>query len=227
MIRAFLIDLFDTLVYINEDLYLHWRGSMARHFHSDTVEFRDFWWQHAPDRFLGKIKSTEDMLALAAAHFGVELGAQDRDILASQEREKLFSFSHIYPHALEALQTMKRGGFLLALVSNASDNARPLLNHLMLSSFFDVMIISCEVGMMKPDVRIYERALSALGVSPAESLFIGDGACQELDGAHEAGIISIRIVQDPQTTLFGKSARSDYVITRLNEAIEIARSLNR
>jgi putative hydrolase of the HAD superfamily len=227
MIKALLIDLFDTLVYIREEYYLRWREEMARHFHLDAGEFRDFWWKQAHDRFLGKIGSTEAMLDLAASRFMFRLSAQDRDALAARELEELLLHSRLYPYTLETLQIMKREGFLLALVSNATYNARPLLEHFGLSSLFEALIISCEVGVVKPDTAIYEMALRALDVSPQESLFVGDGACQELDGAHEAGMVTLRIVQEPQSTLFGKSMHSDFVISRLDEALHIARSLSR
>lgn len=224
MIRALLIDLFDTLVYLEEERYISWREEMARHMGIPPDEFLKIWWSHTSERFLGKIKDIPDMLHIAASHFKVELSDEKRDFLARKEREVFLSISHLYPGTREALSEMKKEGFLLALVSNASSNAFAMLEHLDLIPLFDVMVVSCDVGVAKPSEEIYKLALSKLDVSPEECLFIGDGACQELDGAHSAGIRTIRIIQMPQTSLFGKSLHYDYEIRSLRDAIQIAKT---
>jgi HAD superfamily hydrolase (TIGR01509 family) len=43
-----------------------------------------------------------------------------------------------------------------------------------LQRFFDVVVISAEVGMVKPDPAIYHLTADKLGVSPAECIFIDD-----------------------------------------------------
>ncbi len=52
--------------------------------------------------------------------------------------------------------------------------------------------------MMKPDRRIYERMAELLGVAPADSVFVGDGAYRELQGAAAVGMspILIRVPDD-------------------------------
>ncbi|MGV8123579.1 MAG: HAD family hydrolase [Candidatus Xenobiia bacterium LiM19] len=222
MIKAFLIDLFDTLVYLDEILLLNWREEMARSLNIVPGEFREFWWSLSSDRFTGRISSTEQMLDLSASHFGVSLDEKKKKSLSRRELECLIESAHLYPDTSGTLIEMRRLGYRTALVSNASYNAIPLLEHLSLTPLLDVRIISCQAGVAKPNPAIYRMALSELGLQREECLFVGDGACQELDGAHEAGIRAVRIVQDPQTSLFGKSSWCDFTIYSLNEVLSLA-----
>ncbi len=52
-------------------------------------------------------------------------------------------------------------------------------------------VFSCEVGLAKPDPRIYELACRRLGVAAEEALFVGDGANDELAGADRAGMRAV------------------------------------
>jgi putative hydrolase of the HAD superfamily len=49
------------------------------------------------------------------------------------------------------------------------------------------------VGCASPDPRIYRLALEQLDVEPAEALFVGDGANDELAGAERVGMRAILV----------------------------------
>ena len=53
---------------------------------------------------------------------------------------------------------------------------------------FDATLLSSEVGLAKPDSRIYEKAAKVLGVTPAHCLYVGDGSGRELSGASRSGM---------------------------------------
>lgn len=62
-----------------------------------------------------------------------------------------------------------------AVISNYASNLRPELTHQFgIADAFDEIIISCEEGVTKPDPEIFHRALSRLGRSPEETVFIDD-----------------------------------------------------
>ena len=68
-----------------------------------------------------------------------------------------------------------RPRFRTIALSNAMSDARPsLLNKWKIGDAFDHIFISAEMGMMKPDPRIYLAVLSQLDVSPAETIFVDD-----------------------------------------------------
>lgn len=60
------------------------------------------------------------------------------------------------------------------VVSNAWPDSREYLVRNHLDDAFDVLVISAEVGMMKPDPHIFELALKQLGVPAEEAAFVDD-----------------------------------------------------
>jgi len=107
-------------------------------------------------------------------------------------------------HAL--LESLREHGLKLGLVSNAFDP--PDLLHRDLAQFgiaerVDVALFSSEVGRRKPDPEIFQRALDALGVAPAEALFVGDTLATDIAGAKALGMRTCQAVwfradEDPQ-----------------------------
>lgn len=57
-------------------------------------------------------------------------------------------------------------------------------------AIFDFVIISCEIGMRKPDREIYEFVLKKLNVEPEECVFI-DNELENVEGAKKAGMKTI------------------------------------
>jgi epoxide hydrolase-like predicted phosphatase len=60
------------------------------------------------------------------------------------------------------------------------------------------MIISAEEGVAKPDARIYQIALSRLGVQPEDAIFVDD-LVENVQGAQAVGMRSIRFESTEQT----------------------------
>jgi putative hydrolase of the HAD superfamily len=60
-----------------------------------------------------------------------------------------------------------------------------------IAPFFDAILISEAEGLRKPDRRIFELAVSRLGVSPSDSAFVGDHPEIDVRGAQRAGLRAI------------------------------------
>jgi len=85
-----------------------------------------------------------------------------------------------------------RGRYKTGVISNGMEGTRRFLEHeARIADAFDHLIISAEVGLMKPDARIFQIALQALGVQPAEAVFIDDFAHNVL-GARAVGMAAIQ-----------------------------------
>lgn len=86
----------------------------------------------------------------------------------------------------------------LGLLSNAYDDLRAMLTERWkIADLFDDMVISAEVGLLKPDRRIYELSVRRLGVQPAEAVFIDD-MLVNVEGARVAGLCAIQYVNNQQ-----------------------------
>lgn len=83
-----------------------------------------------------------------------------------------------------------RGRYQLGVISNAGDTLIETLAAYNLLHRFDLIVGSAYEGIMKPDHRIYERALARLGREPQETVFIDD-APRNIEAAHAIGMKAI------------------------------------
>jgi len=78
-----------------------------------------------------------------------------------------------------------------ALCSNFSDRLRPSLDvPWKVTDAFDVIIISCEVGYIKPERQIYQMTLEKLAIQSSEAIFVDDNQ-KNIEGARAMGINAI------------------------------------
>ncbi len=93
-------------------------------------------------------------------------------------------------------------GVRVALVTNYGDgpSMRKALDRLRVAFRFDALVITGEVGRLKPHPAVFERALDALGVGPSEAVMVGDDVARDVRGAHAAGIPAV-LVANPREGL--------------------------
>jgi putative hydrolase of the HAD superfamily len=92
-------------------------------------------------------------------------------------------------HAL--LEALRDRDLRVGLVSNALDPPHLLhrdLEQMGVAQRLDVAVFSSEVGWRKPHPAIFERALEAIGVDPAATLFVGDTLATDVAGAKALGM---------------------------------------
>jgi putative hydrolase of the HAD superfamily len=98
--------------------------------------------------------------------------------------------------AAAALAHLRERGLKLGLISVCSEDVPARWPESDLAGLFDVETFSSECGLMKPDPAIYLLTTRALGVEPADCLFVGDGANDELAGAARVGIRPVLFLPD-------------------------------
>ena len=89
--------------------------------------------------------------------------------------------------AAGTLAELRRRGLKLGMMSACSADTATIWPTLPLAGLFDVALLSCEVGLTKPDPRLYAMAFEQLGVEAERCLYVGDGAGDELGGAERVG----------------------------------------
>ena len=93
------------------------------------------------------------------------------------------------PEMFSMASSLHGKGYKTALLSNTELPAVEFFHELDYD-MFDVLVFSCEEGMMKPERRIYDLTLKRLGSQAGESVFIDDRP-DYIQGAKEVGINSI------------------------------------
>jgi len=74
-----------------------------------------------------------------------------------------------------------------------------------LDPWFEHIVVSEEVGIMKPDPAIFARAIAPFGVAPDRVIHIGDTPSQDIAGAHAAGWRSAWVNRDGRDFEGGRS----------------------
>jgi putative hydrolase of the HAD superfamily len=90
---------------------------------------------------------------------------------------------------LDFCRTLK-AKYKLGILSNAESSARERAKAWVNESVFDVIVLSSEVGVCKPDLRIFHRALAQLGAAASETVFVDDRE-RNVKGAKALGIHAI------------------------------------
>ena len=95
------------------------------------------------------------------------------------------------PQAPESLALVRRSGARAAAISNSNGSVASVLAAVGLGPYLDFVVDSGEVGIEKPDPRIFELALARADVAPAEAAYIGDFYSIDVKGATAAGLRAV------------------------------------
>ena len=85
------------------------------------------------------------------------------------------------------LETL-HGTYKLAVISNNFGNTRGWCDEYGLTPLLEAIIDSTVLGIAKPDARIFEAALSELGVAAAHAIYVGDSYAADMVGGKNAGL---------------------------------------
>jgi putative hydrolase of the HAD superfamily len=213
---AVIFDLWQTLVPWDMDGANRFYDEMAEAVGIEPERFREAWYSGHADRATGPIA---DHLRGLFQELGVE---PDLEELLAMRREWAKRSLRPRPDALETLAELRRRGHRLGLISVCSQDVPHVWNETPLAGALDELVFSCDVGLSKPDPRIYEIACNRLGVGPADCLFVGDGANDELPGAERVGMTAVQLrVPGEEVTEPGKEWRGA-TISSLDEVLELA-----
>lgn len=111
----------------------------------------------------------------------------------------LSDFQMHYPHfarlsigALEMLVALRARGFKTAIISNGHTKVQSAkIEITKLKNAVDLVVISEDVDLRKPDPRIFQLAAERLGVTPARCIFVGDNPEVDVLGAEASGMTGV------------------------------------
>lgn len=139
------------------------------------------------------LATPDDVWAYLAERFGLTadaIGELRRDFFAAD----------VLDERLVAFIRSLRPRYKTAILSNAWSDARDVFTRVHgLDTVVDTILISAEVGLLKPDPRMFALAAARLGVAPQEAIFVDD-VPRNVDGAQAAGMHGIHFQSTDQTT---------------------------
>lgn len=167
--------IFDFYGVVRTEVYDAW---LAMQGHERTGEYHDLSVQM--DRGIISYNEFLEQLAVASG------------VAASQIDHELRNAAPANPRLLQLISRVREAGVRTALLSNApADLLMPMLDEHNLQPYFDQIVVSSDIGMIKPSPEIYEYTLQKLDVSANQAIFIDDNPTN-VAGAERVGIVGIK-----------------------------------
>jgi len=131
--------------------------------HSTDMSSKDWWFKVIQDTFI-EAGTRESVIGTSAFQ---EMSQELYDGFGTDAKRH-----HVYPDVLkclEKLQSQRRNGLQIGVLSNIDPRLSTLLETLQLRQFFDIVMTSYDVGVSKPQPQIYHAMLKAANLSTGEA----------------------------------------------------------
>lgn len=196
ILRAVLFDLYNTLIKgAGPVRFREVCGEMAEALKVDPGDFFNLFVETDGDRMRGIFGTIDETFRTMA----IRLGATPTD---AEIRFATVIWTRLHhqilwpsPATMSTLDTLRGKRLKLGLISNCSEETALMWRQQPMSTRFRAAIFSSDVGLLKPDPRIYKLACEDLRVKPENCVYVGDNADEELAGAKTLGMRAIRTVE--------------------------------
>ena len=188
--EACLVDAYDTIVTCDFSVLRRELAALA----DVTVDT----WQEHYGQFSPPLNDGRMSKAQAFGQILRALGREPRAELVREmvraDQELLLANTCLFDDALPFLESLRARGVKVAIVSNCTENTRPMLVALGVDVLADALVLSCEVRSAKPRAEIFRYALGRLEVPAEAAVFVDDqaGYCA---GSVAVGINTVQIVR--------------------------------
>lgn len=120
--------------------------------------------------------------------------APDAKVLADHYDTTFGDCNVIFDNSIPLLEELKRRGYIIGVITNGPAY---LQNHKMdtsgLRPYCDLVLVSGDVGVHKPDPELFRIAADKLGLAPSECVYVGDHPINDIKGALDSGMSAIRM----------------------------------
>ena len=163
--------------------------------------------------------------ALVEQLFGVQPDQEQLQLLLQVRFEAMTGCVEVQSE-VEGILEKLAGRYRLGLISNYPDShaIRHSLERNGLDHWFEVIVVSADVGRVKPHPWIFEKALQEMNVQPTAALYVGDNWLGDIQGARRAGLRAIWIRQFVPYEDFSRQPGdhpADAEISHLSELLEL------
>ena len=160
----------------------------------EEQDFKQVYERQRADYDRGELSGTEYWSNILK-YFGQEISNSKIRALIQLD---LDSWTHLNKPMLGYIEAARERVQKLAIISNMTHETLGFMSqNFKWLTLFHECVYSCEIGINKPDPRIYETCLSRLDLPPAECLFVDDTK-KNVDGALQMGMHALHFTSQPQ-----------------------------
>jgi len=222
---ALLIDLFGTLIKEGNDEIVHEQISKDLSKLVSGLNWEEHYnlYKVLVSEGLGSGEAVWEALVRISEKRGFKLNLQ-RNMVYEMHVGYHAKLAELYEDAIEALELGKKLFDKIALVSDSDAGvAEEILKAKGIRHYFDAIVVSGEVGVRKPDPRLFLEAARKINVSPAACVMIGD-TYKDVEGAKTAGMKAVLLARSVKGAS-QSSLKPDATAYSLTEAIRVAYDL--
>ena len=170
-IQAVVFDLYGTLIYLANETkpYARLFANMGLQTPEELKQART-------------IALTEDFSNLSNLVKRIKPDSKVDLIPYEREIEEEVASAETYPETRSVLDDLRKINIKLGLVSNLASPYKKPFFVLRLDQYFDEVIFSCDIGLRKPETKIYQKIIEMLKINPAQTLMTGDKVSADVDG---------------------------------------------
>ncbi|MBQ6333654.1 MAG: HAD family hydrolase [Erysipelotrichaceae bacterium] len=150
--------------------------------------------------------------------YGAHLPQDFEEVFDRYYHRHMFEYTKLKKETLEVLDKLK-GSYKLAILSNGEPfSQHHKIETVGIEDYFDEVMVSGDLGIHKPDKRIFEMMAEKLGVKCEECMMIGDVFSSDILGAIRAKMLPVWMCMDDE-----RKARNykGYRIRDLRDLFEI------
>jgi putative hydrolase of the HAD superfamily len=130
--------------------------------------------------------------------------------------------ARIIDGVFEVLDAIRKEGYRIGMIANGdSTDCWNIIEATGLHNYFGAIVISEEVGIEKPDKKIFEIALAKLDVKPENAVMVGNRIDADIIGANRFGMKSVwfRWNSRYNGTIDSSQEKPDFTINSLSELL--------
>jgi len=127
--------------------------------------------------------------------------------------------------AKEILVSLKKKGFQIGILSNSSEISNNVIDNLEIRKITDAIVLSCDVGFVKPDPRIFQKILQDLNLTADEVIIVGDKITTDVLGAKIMGMDIIYFNPHETENNLNPNLSIVAIANKLTEIVNILKNL--
>lgn len=155
-------------------------------------------------------------------HLAVRFLGPDADLAEVEQaasRHWRYPASALEPDARPCLEMLRQAGYRIGVIANQPSVVREALERDGILEHFTAWVISEDLGLQKPDPRIYAHAVEQAGAEPAACAMVGDRLDYDVRPAGSVGMRTVWVLRGeaPEVPSPGQLEEADVAIRGLDE----------